>query len=59
MATIPISISIDVKRKCIEMAKDGKTSKEIYIEYYSLHHDTKYESFKRNLKRWKKESQCR
>lgn len=46
-------ISIEVKKKCVEMANNGKTTREVYTEYYSKHHDLSFDSFKRQLKRWK------
>lgn len=50
MAVIPL----EVKKKCVDMANSGKTTREVYTEYYSKHHDLSFESFKRQLKRWKK-----
>jgi len=47
-------IPIEVKKKCVDMANSGKTTREVYTEYYSKHHDLSFESFKRQLKRWKK-----
>ena len=47
-------IPIEVKRKCIEMQKQGMTAREIYNQYYSLHYDTKLTGFQSMLKRWKK-----
>lgn len=51
-------IPITVKKKCIEMAKQGKTSREIYTEYYSIMYDTRYTGFRSMLKRWKKKVQA-
>lgn len=47
-------IPIEVKRKCIEMQKQGMTAREIYNQYYSLHYDTKLTGFQSMLKRWKR-----
>ncbi|MDF2608977.1 MAG: phiJL1 [Lachnospiraceae bacterium] len=49
----PLYIPIEVKKKCIELSKSGKTSREVYMEYYSKTYDTQYESFRRMLKQWK------
>lgn len=54
MAFIPL----EVKKKCVDMANGGKTTREVYTEYYSKHHDLSFESFKRQLKRWKKKVQA-
>jgi hypothetical protein len=47
-------IPIEVKKKCVEMALNNKTAREVYMEYYSKSFDTQYESFRRMLKMWKK-----
>lgn len=47
-------IPIEVKKKCIELSKSGKTAREVYLEYYSKEFDTQYESFRRMLKMWKR-----
>lgn len=47
-------IPVEVKRKCIEMQKQGMTAREIYTQYYSLHYDTKLTGFQSMLKRWKR-----
>lgn len=51
-------IPIEVKKKCVEMAKQGKTAREIYTEYYSIMYDTRYTGFRSMLKRWKKKVQA-
>lgn len=50
------SIPLKVKKSCCEMAANGKTSREIYNEYYCQQVDepVMFESFKRQLTRWKK-----
>lgn len=50
MAVIPL----EVKKKCVDMANSGKTTREVYTEYYSKHYELSFDSFKRQLKRWKK-----
>lgn len=50
------NVTASVKRKCVEMARSGKTYREIYTEYYSKHYDTKYEGFRSMIKRWKKKT---
>jgi hypothetical protein len=54
LATIPI----EVKKKCVEMAKNGMTAREVYTNYYSKHYDLSFDSFRRQLKRWKKKVQA-
>jgi len=49
-------IPIEVKKKCVEMSRRGKTYKEIYKQYYSKLYDTKYTGFRSMIKRWKKKS---
>jgi len=49
------SISKEVKLKCIELAKQGLTAREIYNQYYCLSHGTKYSGFNSMLKRWKRD----
>lgn len=50
-----MTIDLDVKRKCVEMKRDGKTSSEIYREYFSVvHSGMAYETFRAKLKRWSK-----
>lgn len=50
------NISLKVKKSCCEMAANGKTSREIYNEYYCQQVDepAMFETFKRQLTRWKK-----
>lgn len=49
---MPIDYSI--KKHCVKMADSGKTSREIYDEYYhSLFPNTTLEGFKRTLRKWK------
>lgn len=50
------SIPLKVKKSCCEMSANGKTSREIYNEYYCQQVDepVMFESFKRQLARWKK-----
>lgn len=46
-------IPIEVKRKCVELANNGLSAREIYKDYYSKHCNTKFDSFRRMLRRWK------
>ena len=50
------SIPLKVKKLCCEMSANGKTSREIYNEYYCQQVDepAMFDSFKRQLARWKK-----
>ena len=50
------NIPLKVKKSCCEMAANGMTSREIYNEYYCQQVDepVMFESFKRQLARWKK-----
>lgn len=48
-------IPLEVKRKCVEMKRGGKTSREIYDSYFVKVHDRMaYETFKVKLKQWAK-----
>lgn len=47
-------IPIEVKKKCIELSKTGMTAREVYNQYYSKLHDTKYSGFRSMLQRWKR-----
>jgi len=54
---IPLDIiPIEVKKKCIEL-NQNMTAREVYTNYYSKHYDLSFDSFKRQLKRWKKKVQ--
>lgn len=46
-------IPIEVKKKCIKMHESGMTAREVYTQYYSQRHNTKFESFRRMLRSWK------
>lgn len=50
------SIPLKVKKTCCEMAANGKTSRDIYNEYYTQQVDDPmtFNSFDRALRRWKK-----
>ena len=51
---IPLDIiPIEVKKKCIEL-NQNMTTREVYTSYYSKQYDLSFDSFKRQLKRWKK-----
>ena len=48
-------IPLEVKQKCVEMKRSGKTSREIYDSYFFKVHDRMaYETFKAKLKQWQK-----
>ena len=50
-----MGINLAIKKNCIEMSKQGKTSKEIYNEYFkNVHSGQTYKSFRTSLQRWKK-----
>ena len=49
-------VTIQDKKKCVELAKQGFTSKQIYTEYYSKIYDTSYNGFRGMLKKWKKKT---
>ena len=51
-----MSIPISVKKKCIELSKQGKTAREIYTQYFSLTYDTQYTGFRTMLQKWKKKT---
>ena len=50
-------ISTELKKKCVEMKKSGKTSRDIYLEYFSKEHPgMAYETFRTKLKKWQKQT---
>lgn len=50
-----MTISLEVKRKCVELKRGGKNSRQIYNEYFhSVHPNMSYETFKVKLKCWQK-----
>lgn len=52
-----MTISTELKKKCVEMKRGGKNSREIYNEYFSHEHPAMaYETFKVKLKRWQKQT---
>lgn len=52
-----MTISTDVKRKCVEMKRNGHTAREIYVNYFShVHSGMGYETFRAKLKRWQKQT---
>jgi hypothetical protein len=49
-----MSVPIEVKKRCVELLKSGKTSREIFTQYYSkLYSDTGFKSFSSMLSKWK------
>lgn len=51
-----MNIPIEVKKKCVSMAAEGKTARQIYTEYYSktpYNNSSNLASFKRTLRTWK------
>ena len=52
-----MTISTDVKKKCVEMKRNGHTAREIYVNYFSkAHSGMGYETFRTKLKRWQKQT---
>ena len=49
-----MTIPQEIKDQCLKLSMKGKNSKEIYNSYYSKHYNTSLDSFKRNLRNWKK-----
>lgn len=50
-------ISADLKKKCVEMKRSGKTSRDIYLEIFSREHPgMAYETFRTKLKKWQKQT---
>lgn len=47
-------ISIETKKRCVELYCQGKSSREIYAEYYSKIHTSSYDTFRKSLSKWKK-----
>lgn len=46
-------IPYDIRRKCVELARQGKTYAEIYDEYIKGHSTMSLRSFKRRVAEWK------
>ena len=48
-------IPVKVKRTCVEMSYSGKTTRDIYYNYYrnEVQNPQTYESFKRAIRKWK------
>lgn len=54
---VDVTIDLEVKRKCCELAEQGMTSRQIYDEYFSKQHSGQaYASFRTSLQRWKRET---
>lgn len=50
-----VGISIEVKKRCVEMAEKGVPHRQIYREYFSKEHEgMSYETFRRRLHDWRK-----
>lgn len=51
------TISIEIKKTCLELSEKGLTSRQVYNEYFKQQFETptSYESFRRYLKLWKKQ----
>ena len=50
-----MTISSELKQRCVELKRNGMTSREIYNRVFSQEHDgMAYETFKVKLKRWQK-----
>lgn len=48
-------ISLAIKKRCIELAEQGMSSKQIYTDYFQkVHSGQSYRAFKVSLGRWKK-----
>jgi len=48
------SIPLEVKKKCIQLQKQGLNSKQIYTQYYSKLYNTKYSGFRTMMQAWKR-----
>ena len=52
---VMMKIDLEVKQRCVELANQGKTSKEIYNDFFSKQHNGQsYASFRKSLQKWKK-----
>lgn len=48
-------IGAELKKKCVEMKRAGKTAREIYLEYFSTEHPgMAFKTFRTKLKKWQK-----
>ena len=53
---LPMPISQEVKRKCVELKRKGHTAREIYINYFAKEHQgMAFETFRAKLKHWQKQ----
>ena len=54
---MPMIISSELKKKCVEMKKSGKTARDIYLDYFSKEHPgMAFETFRTKLKKWQKQT---
>ena len=52
-----MTISTELKKKCVELKRGGHTAREIYINYFSkAHPGMGFETFRVKLKRWQKQT---
>lgn len=52
-----MTIDLETKRKCVELAKQGVTAKEIYNDFFKKQHSGQsFASFERSLRKWKKKT---
>lgn len=50
-------IDINIKRKCVEMSKDGKSYREVYNTYFHKAHPYMgYETFRHKIKNWREKT---
>lgn len=50
-----MTISEEVKQRCVELHKQGKSQREIYREYFSLEHPgMSFETFRHKILKWER-----
>ena len=49
-----VSVSLEIKKKCVEMSESGMSNKQIFMDFYSKEDPTiGFESFRRSIFNWK------
>lgn len=52
---MPMPISEEVKQRCVELRKQGKSQREVYREYFAVEHPgMSFETFRHKILKWEK-----